>query len=117
MPCGPWGRTKFNVCEGLVPVIVALAEPPSTTVPIFKTLEGPGPPIIPSTPLGNVKFNIALDAVPTFTTDAGVAALTVVTVPTAKVPEGPCGPGLAAMNVAMSAPRFPRSLGTSGVSV
>jgi hypothetical protein len=100
-----------------VPVIVASAEAPPTTVPICKTFEGPGPPSTPSIPLGKVKFNIALEDVPTFVTAAGVPALTVVTVPIAMVPEGPCGPGLAAMKVAMSVPRFPRSLGTSGVSV
>ena len=92
-PAGPCGKTKFNVCVGDVPVIVAEADPPCSTVPMLNTLEGPGPPIIPSIPLGKVRFNIAADAVPTLTTDAGVEALTVVTEPTDRVPEGPCGPG------------------------
>jgi hypothetical protein len=94
-PCGPVGIVKFKVCVGEVPVIEAAAFEPATpvvTVPIDKTFDGPGPPIMPSIPRGNVRFKVCVGEVPVIEADAGVEASTVVTVPMLKVLAGPGSP-------------------------
>jgi hypothetical protein len=89
------------------------------TVPIDKTLDGPGPPKIPSCPLGMLKIKDCDGDVPVIVTDAFWPALSVFVADTVKTfdgPVNPCGPGCAAMYVAISSPKIPRSLGTSGES-
>jgi hypothetical protein len=55
LPCGPWlpvaptGRTRFSVCVGAVPVMVAAAVP-LVIVPIARLFAGPAGPVGPVAP-------------------------------------------------------------------
>ncbi|NCA22189.1 MAG: hypothetical protein EBS86_13745 [Crocinitomicaceae bacterium] len=49
-PFAPCGRTKFKVCVGEVPVIVAAAVTPPVTVPTVRVLDGPVAPVSPLIP-------------------------------------------------------------------
>ena len=48
------GKTRFNTCSGLVPVMDAEATPPLVTVPIDSTLAGPAGPVAPAAPAAPV---------------------------------------------------------------
>jgi hypothetical protein len=50
LPVAPMGRTRFNVCVGAAPVMVALADEPEATVPIDRVFAGPAGPVLPVAP-------------------------------------------------------------------
>ena len=65
-PVLPFGTTRFRVCVGAVPVIVAAAAP-SVTVPIDSELAGPAGPVLPVAPvlpLGTTRLRVWFGAVP-----------------------------------------------------
>ena len=85
-PCGPWtpvapcGSTRFRVCVGAVPVIVAAASAPVTTVPIDRVVAGPTFPCGPIGPAAPDGDTVTATVSPVLATTLGPVWLPTVTV-------------------------------------
>jgi hypothetical protein len=95
VPCNPLGIPRSNVCDGGVPVTVAVAAPPGATVvtvPIANEFAGPVAPSVPGNPEGIPRLNVCDGGVPVTFAVAAPPGATVVTVPIASEFAGPGAP-------------------------